>query len=692
MHRLHPPPGIDAGHDVPEPALDHRSLEAPDFTEGGLPRVAVENVRPSVDGGRFDAKRVIGDTLTVTADVFVDGHDMLRAAVLFRHATETAWREAPMQPLGNDRWSGAFRVERLGRYLYTVRGWVDRFGSWRRDLSRKFEAGLEVSSELLEGAQIVEDYAGTAPGEEGSPLREQARRLRAGDDQEVRVRAALEPQLASDMARWDQRRGAVTPGALYGVTVDPEKGRFSSWYELFPRSASPEPGKHGTLRDVEKRLRYIAGLGFDVLYLPPIHPIGRANRKGRNNSIEAAPNDPGSPWAIGAEEGGHKALHPQLGTLEDFRRLVVRAKEYGIQIALDIAFQATPDHPYVREHPEWFRHRPDGTIKYAENPPKKYQDIYPIEFETSDRQGLWQELKSVVDFWLDQGVRIFRVDNPHTKPFAFWEWLIADVKGRYPEVIFLAEAFSRPRIMYRLAKLGFTQSYTYFTWRNTKHELTEYFTELTQSDVREFFRPNLWPNTPDILNEYLQVGGCPAFMARLVLAATLSGNYGIYGPAFELCENRPLKDGSEEYLDSEKYQIRTWDWDRGGSLRALITRVNWIRREYEALRNDGSLRFHHVDNDHLIAYSKSTPDGQDLVLTVVNLDPHHKQAGWLELPLETMGVEQGRPFEVHDLIGGARYLWQGPRNFVELDPAAVPAFIFHLKRRLRTEQDFDYFM
>jgi starch synthase (maltosyl-transferring) len=443
---------------------------------------------------------------------------------------------------------------------------------------------------------------------------------------------------------------------------------------------------------VEARLADVAEMGFDVLYLPPIHPIGRSFRKGPNNSTTAGPADPGSPWAIGAAEGGHTAINPELGTLEDFRHLVARAAEHGLEIALDIAFQCAPDHPYATEHPEWFRRRPDGTIQYAENPPKKYQDIYPFDFETDSWRELWDELRSVVEFWIDQGVRIFRVDNPHTKPFAFWEWLIADVKGAHPETLFLAEAFTRPNVLYRLAKVGFTQSYNYFPWRNTREELTEFLTELTRTEVCEFFGPNLWPNTPDILPEYLQYGGRPAFVARFVLAATLGPSYGIYGPAFEQCSNTPLGPGKEEYLDSEKYEIRPWDPDRATSLAGLIGRVNRIRRENAALRSNDNLQLHRVDNDQLIAYTKATDDGSSQVLVVVNLDPHHLQAGFVELPLDELRIDPGQPYQVHDLLTDRRYLWHGARNFVELDPATAQAHIFAIRRRVRTEADFDYYL
>lgn len=590
-------------------------------------RVIIENITPQVDCGRFAAKRVLGDTVVVEADVFTDGHDKVRCMLLHRAESETEWQETPMTALGNDRWRASFVPKDIGPYRYTVKAWLEPLLAWQREAS-------------------------TGP----------------------------------DPALTLQHEPALT------VFVDRKRAGYSTWYEFFPRSASSRPGVHGTFADCEARLPHVAAMGFDVVYLPPIHPIGEAFRKGANNSLTPALGEPGSPWAIGGAGGGHKSIHPELGTLEDFRRLLARANGLGIEIALDIAFQASPDHPYVKEHPEWFLHRPDGTIQYAENPPKKYQDIYPFHFEGEAWQTLWVELKSVVEYWIAQGVRIFRVDNPHTKPFAMWEWLIGEVRRARPDIIFLAEAFTRPKVMYRLAKLGFSQSYTYFSWRNGKRELTDYFTELARPPVSDFFRPNLWPNTPDILTEYLQFGGRPAFVARLVLAATLGASYGIYGPAFELMEHLPRDPGSEEYLDSEKYQLRHWDLERTDSLRDLIARVNRIRHDNPALHSDRNLRFHDIDNEALIAYSKSTDDGTDSVLTIVNVDPHHAQSGWLSLDLSALGIPADLPFQAHDLLTGARFLWKGARNYVALDPGSAPAHIFRIRRKVRTERDFDYFL
>ncbi|HKR79602.1 MAG TPA: maltotransferase domain-containing protein, partial [Nitrospira sp.] len=578
-------------------------------------------------------------------------------------------------------------------YRYTVNGWVDHFATWRRNLTKKVEAGQSVSMELLMGADLVRKAAARAEDQDGPRLKAWATDLSAASAGEVeRARLALSEPLLALMDRYPDRSGEARYARELEVVVDREIARYSAWYELFPRSCSAVAGRHGTFKDCEARLPYVASMGFDVLYLPPIHPIGKTNRKGRNNATTAGPDDPGSPWAIGSQEGGHKSVHPQLGTLEDFKRLMTSAKTHGIEIAMDIAFQCSPDHPYVKEHREWFRIRPDGTVQYAENPPKKYEDIYPLDFESHDWQALWQELESVFRFWIEQGIKIFRVDNPHTKSFAFWEWVIQRIQRDHPDTVFLAEAFTRPKVMYQLAKLGFSQSYNYFPWRNTKPELVAYLTELTQTPVREYLRPNLWPNTPDILPEQLQHGGRPAFMSRFILAATLGASYGIYGPAFELCENRARDPGSEEYLNSEKYEIKHWPLDRPDSLRELICRVNRIRRENPALQHDWSLRFHPIDNEWLLAYSKQSADGSNVVVVIVNLSPHHVHGGWLQLDLDVLGIDPARPFQAHDLLTDAHYLWQGPRNYVLIDPQSVPAQIFHLRRRVRTEQDFDYFL
>ena len=654
-------------------------------------RAIIESVTPQVDGGRFAAKRSVGDSVIVEADAFTDGHDVLRCRLKTRFGAEPAWTETEMVALGNDRWRGEFQVSTLGRYHYTITAWVDRFLTWQHDFKRRVETP-DIETALQSGALIVKDAAARAAGEDAQRLAQLAQALLGPADLPRRQALGVSEELALAVNAYPDRSHATDHDRELAIAVDPVLARYGSWYEMFPRSAAPEGGRHGTFQDCIDRLPAVAAMGFDVLYLPPIHPIGRIQRKGPNNALRAGPEDHGSPWAIGSVEGGHLAIHPELGSEADFRALVAAARSHDIEIALDIAFQCAPDHPYVTQHPEWFQWRPDGTVQYAENPPKKYQDIYPFDFENEDWQGLFQELKHVFLHWIAQGVTVFRVDNPHTKPFALWEWLIDEIKQAHPETIFLAEAFTRPRIMHRLAKLGFNQSYTYFTWRNTRHELIEYFTELTQHESREYFRPNAWPNTPDILPEYLQLGGRPAFMARLVLAATLAANYGVYGPAFELLEHEPRSSGSEEYLDSEKYQIRHRDLSQPNSLAGFITRVNQIRRANPALHDNWNLRFCPVDNEALICYFKATDDFSNVVIIVVNLDPHHVQSGWVDLPLALLGIKPDTTFQVHDVLADQRYLWNGPRNFLQLEPSRSPAHILVVRKQIRSEQDFDYFL
>ncbi len=653
-------------------------------------RAVVEAVLPQVDGGRFPIKRTEGEEVVVTADVFTDGHDQVAAVVRYRAAGDPrgAWREVPMTPLDNDRWTARFTVETLGRYEYTVHAWVDGFASWQAEISKKVGAGQDVASELLEGAAMIRRTAEAirpATGPRQAPadaavagsgrawLLARAAIVGGDDEPSVRVAAALDADLAAAMRAHDARDAATASDPTLEVVVERARAREGAWYEMFPRSAGPEPSRSATFEEAAARLPAIADLGFDVVYLPPVHPIGRTFRKGRNHALVAAPSDPGSPWAIGSEAGGHTAIEPGLGTLEDFDRFVATARRLGLEVALDIAFQASPDHPYVREHPEWFRHRPDGSIKYAENPPKKYQDIYPFDFESPEAAALWEEMKSIFLFWIAHGVTIFRVDNPHTKPFRFWEWVIGEIRRTHPETVFLSEAFTRPKVMRYLAKAGFSQSYTYFTWRNTKAELTEYLTELCQTDVREYLRPNLFANTPDILHAFLQTGGRPAFEIRFVLAATLGASYGIYS-GFELAENRAIP-GTEEYLDSEKYQIRAWDWDRPGHIKELISRVNRIRHAHPALGQTWTLRFHAADSDQLIAYSKRTPAGDDTLLVVVNLDPVHVQHGWVQVPLHEWGLAPDATYAMVDLLSGERYTWRGEWNYVRLDPGSRPAHI-----------------
>jgi starch synthase (maltosyl-transferring) len=657
----------------------------------GRLRARIEAIHPEIDGGRFPAKRELGDVLVVQVDLVADGHDILAGAAHFRHEGATEPRSVPLTPLVNDRWQGSTSLEKLGTMLFSITAWVDEFATWRRGFERKIEAGQDVAVDILSGAALLEAAAARAAGPEKAHLEGVASSLqdKAGTLDE-KCRLALDPALVPVVSRLPDPEKVTCLGREVPVTVDPVRARFSAWYEMFPRSCG-KGGKHGTFRDAEEWLPYVAGMGFDVLYLPPIHPIGRSHRKGRNNSTTCEKGDPGSCWAIGAREGGHKDVHPELGTLDDFRHFVEKAREHGLAVALDIALQASPDHPYVKEHPEWFRARPDGTIQYAENPPKKYQDIYPFDFEGEAWQSLWQELLSIFLFWAEQGVRVFRVDNPHTKPIAFWEWCLTRVKKTHPDAIFLAEAFTRPKLMYALAKVGFSQSYTYFTWRTTRSELTTYLTEVTRGEVAEVFRPNLWPNTPDILPEHLQFGGSGAFASRLVLAATLSSSYGVYGPAYELMEHE-ARPGSEEYIDNEKYELKTWDVDRPDSLQELMRRVNRIRKENPALHHNRTLVFHKTDNPSLLCYSKTSSTRDNAVLVVVNLDPHHPQRGAIELDLAALGVPDDSPFQVHDQIGDARFLWRGSRCTVELDPAVMPAHVFRVLRRVRREQDFEYFL
>jgi starch synthase (maltosyl-transferring) len=657
-------------------------------------RVVVERVRPEIDGGRFAAKRTVGERVVVTAHVFTDGHDAVMGVLQYRRVRETTATEVPLVPQGNDVWVAGFDVTSLEPYVYTVEAWLDTFGTWRHGLSRKADAGQDVSVELQMGAALVREAAGRAPAAEGAMLLASAAVLAGEGDADParRLATALDRTLLDLMHRHQERRSSCRYGRELRVDVERERARFSAWYELFPRSASPTPGRHGTLADCAARLPYVADMGFDILYLPPIHPIGREHRKGRNNARTSGPGDVGSPWAIGAAEGGHTAVHPDLGTVDDLRRLVAAARERGLEVAMDLAFQCAPDHPWVRMHPQWFKWRPDGTVQYAENPPKKYEDIYPLDFENGDWQGLWTALRDVVLHWVDCGVAIFRVDNPHTKPFRFWEWLIAEVRRGHPEVMFLSEAFTRPKVMSQLAKLGFSQSYTYFTWRTTKREIEEYMTELTRGELADTFRPSFWPNTPDILPEHLQWGGRPMFVTRAVLAATLAASWGIYGPAYELLESRPLAPGKEEYLDSEKYELRHWDTGHPDSLAPLLTRLNRIRRENPALHADRSLRFHATDNEQVVAYSKRTEDLQNVILTVVNLDPHHEQSAHVEFPAAELGLEAEAPYQVHDLLSDARFFWHGASNFVALHPVSSPAHVFRVRRRVRTERDFDYFL
>ncbi len=662
----------------------------------GRKRAVIEGVSPEIDAGRFPIKRVIGESVTVEADIFTDGHDAVSAVL--RYCREGGvWYEMSFAPLTNDRWRATFPVPRDGRWRYTLIAWVDAWKTWRRDFVKRVDAAQDVRVDLRIGAELVAAAAERANDTDAAALRSWADALVAGHaDTGSGAEVALDTALNEAMERNPNRSLATLYERELGVIVDRQRARFSTWYEFFPRSTGPDEETHGTFRTAAARLPEIAAMGFDVVYLPPIHPIGTTFRKGRNNAVTASPGDTGSPWAIGSAEGGHTAIHPELGTLDDFRALLVVARQNGVEIALDFAVNCTPDHPWVKEHPDWFRQRPDGTIQYAENPPKKYQDIYPINFECADWGNLWAELHRTLCYWCEQGVRIFRVDNPHTKAFAFWEWCIAEIKREFPDVLLLAEAFTRPKVLYRLAKLGFTQGYTYFAWRTAKAELETYLTQLTKGDVREYFRPNFWPNTPDILTEQFHTGGRPVFASRLVLAATLTASYGIYGPAYELLAAAPREAGSEEYRDSEKYQLVSWathpDAHPEENIRALITRVNRARHDHAALQTNEFLVFHPTDNEHLIAYSKRDARGRDTVLMVVNLDPKRVQSGWVDVQLDALDIEGDVPYQCHDLLTDARYRWQGGRNYVSLDPESLPAHLFHIRRFQRTEKDFDYFV
>ena len=663
------------------------------FPETGKQRVIVERLSPEIDSGRFPIKRTVGEHVAVSADLFADGHDLVAGVLRYRGlpaaapssggephgAADDGWREVPLRPIENDRWGAQFRVEALGKAEYTVEAWIDYFGTWLKGLVAKAEAGQDVASELLEGAELVQ-HAASRPGDPGENLRllEIADKLRGSLPQRARVAAARQAELKTLMDTRPDRSRSTTYERVLTVTVDAERARYGAWYEMFPRSITPDPTRSGTFREAESRLQDIASMGFDVLYLPPVHPIGTTHRKGRNNTLQAEPGDPGSPWAIGGPEGGHTAIEPGLGTIDDFDRFVRVANRLGLELALDIAFQASPDHPWVRQHPEWFRHRPDGTIKYAENPPKKYQDIYPINFESSEWESLWAALRDVFLFWVEHGVKIFRVDNPHTKSFRFWEWCIAEIQRDHPDTIFLAEAFTRPKVMRYLAKCGFSQSYTYFTWRNQAGELREYLTELTKTELQEYMRPNFFANTPDILNEYLVHGGRPAFEVRLILAATLAASYGIYS-GYELWENLPVRPGSEEYLDSEKYQIKVRDFNAPGNLKELIAQVNQIRRDHPALQQNATLQFYNTDNPQLLAYGKTLPgeDGGrgDRVYVVASVDTRWEQAGWAQFPTWELGLDPRDTYVVEDLLDGARYTWRGEWNYVRLTPSKM-AHIF----------------
>jgi len=644
-----------------------------------FPSAVIENLQPLIDGGRYPVKRVVGEDLVVEADIFKDGHDVVAAVLKWRILGENRWHETPMSFIDNDRWRGVCSLYESGIYEYTVEAWSDSFRGWRREFAAKFEAGISVlTAEALEGAALLEAAAQRAHvSADAARLRELSENIRASENAQING-IAHSGELEVLMAAYPDRSDATQYVPPPRVIVERPTAHTAAWYEFFPRSAEGRGDRGSTLRDCLPRVDDAKAMGFNVIYFPPIHPIGHTNRKGRNNSITCEPGDPGVPWAIGSEAGGHKAIEPSLGTLADFDWLQVEVRRRGMEIALDFALNCSPDHPYVKKHPEWFYKRPDGSIKYAENPPKKYEDIFPLNFRCENWAELWTEMVSIVLFWAERGVRIFRVDNPHTKPVAFWEYLVTGVREKYPDVLFLSEAFTRPKMMKALAKTGFTQSYTYFTWRNSKRELTEYFTELTQTEMSQYFRANLWPNTPDILPFVLQDGGRPAFTIRVVLAATLSTLYGIYS-GYELCENEALP-GREEYLDSEKYQWKERDWDAPGNIKDWITRLNQIRKENRALQIYDNLRFYHADNDAILFYGKMTAARDNIILVVVNLDPHRKQNSYVDVPTDQFGSMEGDVYQVHDLFSDARYIWRGRRNYIELDPEIQPAHIFRVRR------------
>jgi starch synthase (maltosyl-transferring) len=642
-------------------------------------RISITEVRPHLSRGRYAIKRIVGEALRVEADIVKEGHDKLAAVIRYRQLPAGEWREVPMTYSYNeDEWSGTIPLDAVGTTEYTVAAWTDRYASWVDELSRKVGAGVAVASEILEGAAMIEETAGRVGGELAIVLNAYADRLRSAEHGLEAVAVAQTPELVGMMHDQAQPDDLTEFFTALRVTVDRERARFAAWYELFPRSQGSVPGEATTLREAIDRLPAVRAMGFEILYIPPIHPIGVTNRKGRNNSLVAQPGDPGSPWAIGNEYGGHDAVNPELGTLEDWKAFVRAANELGMEIALDFAIQCSPDHPYVREHPEWFRRRPDGTIKYAENPPKKYEDIVAIDMWCDDYVNLWQELRRVVFHWIDTGVRAFRVDNPHTKPIAFWEWLIGEVQREHPGVIFFAEAFTRPKKLQELAKIGFTESYHYFTWRNTRQELEEYLTELTTTEQAEFLRPNFFANTPDILTDYLQTGGRPAFKVRVALAATMSPSYGIYS-GFELVEHAPLHPGKEEYLDSEKYEIKGRDWNAPGNIIAYITRLNAIRQQNPALHLWTNIAFHNPDNENIIAYSKVSPDGSNRLLIIANLDPFQAHSAWITLDGAALGLDASSRYVVHDLLTGARWPWQGTTGWVYLDPHDEPVHLFRIE-------------
>lgn len=644
----------------------------------GRKRVIIANVLPSVDDGLYPAKAIVNEPLTLSADIFADGHDELRASVLIKHINEKTWKEYHLVFAENDSWRYIFTPEELGIYQFRIQGWMDHFATWQKNIDKKYKAGQDVAVELLIGAQIAEEAVARTKGKDKAQVQKWLDDLEQAEKDSAAMAVALDHDVTTIINKCRDKNFVTLHPTIYNIQVDRRKAQFSTWYELFPRSASRVEGSHGTFNDVKALVPQIANMGFDVMYLPPIHPIGEKNRKGRNNSLKAKEGEPGSPWAIGSKEGGHKAIHAELGTLKDFKSLISECKKNGMEIAMDIALQCAPDHPYVKQHPGWFNWRPDGTVQYAENPPKKYEDILPFNFESEDWQGLWEELKSIFDYWIDKGVEIFRVDNPHTKAFPFWEWMIGEVKKEHPRVLFLAEAFTRPRVMEHLAKIGFSQSYTYFTWRHTKWEFQQYLTELTKTDLQYYFRPNFWPNTPDILPPHLTSGGENGHVLRLLLAATLSSNYGLYGPVYEYGLTEPMP-GKEEYIDNEKYEIKNWDWERYSRIKEIMIRVNTIRKENPALQETNNIEFAETTSENILCYVKADHTRNNIIVVVVNLDPFNTHSATVKIPLYKFGYHHHH-YTVRDVLNGEQYDWNSDWNYVSLNPYEMPAHILLIEQ------------
>lgn len=644
--------------------------------KSGQRRVVIENVSPEINCGQHAAKRVVGQKFQVAADILADGHDVINAHIKYKHEKTKTWKYSPLQLKDNDRWFGEFAVEKQGLYEYTIEAWVDYPLTWQHNIERKIADNQHVNVELLDGIQYLEQAKKLSKAD-ADYLNGLIDAFQKADAYNYAIAEAQSEKLHHIFWSHPTKIFATTYDKLLPLYVDRKKALYSTWYEFFPRSTAKKPGEHGTFKDCLDVIPIVAKQGFDVIYFPPIHPIGTAHRKGKNNSTTALPGDVGVPWAIGNKEGGHKDILPELGNLNDFKKVVKVAAEHGIEIALDFALQCSPDHPYVKEHPSWFKWRPDGTVQYAENPPKKYQDIYPIYFESEDWGNMWKEFVGITLYWNSLGIKIFRVDNPHTKPFGFWEHLIAEVKKVDPDVLFLSEAFTKPKTMQRLAKIGFSQGYTYYTWRNNKAELTEYMTELSKGEMKDYFRPNFWPNTPDINPWMLQGGNENLYIIRHMMAATLSSNFGMYGPVYEQIVNAAVV-GKEEYLNSEKYEVKHWDWNKTNKLTQLVARINKIRKEHSAFQFTNNIDFCKIDNDQVLAYFKQSEDGSSNVLCVVNLDPYNRQGGWVQVPRFKMGLSENQPMRMTDLITGNSYIWNQEWNFVELDPYQVPYHIFSI--------------